>query len=408
MGAARGPRRGGKDPRAAAPLQTQATLTGRIVSALAARFWRPQQGLATTRHRSTVAGRPRDRRGVEAHRSGRRGRGGGSEPAGSAAATDPGRWGWLVSRRRSWRPRSWRAVAWSDASVRPSGPGHAGPDGAFGAALEDGSDVSAETLRRVCCDAGLVPVIEGARGEVLGRRAATRAIPPAIRRALHVRDRGCRFPGCRNRAFVHAHHVEHWLHGGETRLGNPCAPVHLPPPARSRRRVGRAAGCERATGVRASGRRGDRCGGHPPGRRAERWRCGAGRGGVGRRAASRPLRLVVLPGRCRRSGRSGRCRASAGGLGHRDGRSGVRRRGLERGGGALTVAGAFVSQRGGSRGSEGCHSRPRSGRQPSLRTRSRAVPVCGPRAVTGEGMPTSSSGAGPPRSGSFTRLGSAR
>ena len=78
--------------------------------------------------------------------------------------------------------------------------------------------VSAETLRRVACDCGLVAV--GHDGEALniGRRA--RGIPPAIRRALMLRDRGCAFPGCTHTAFLHAHHVEHWLHGGETRLEN--------------------------------------------------------------------------------------------------------------------------------------------------------------------------------------------
>jgi hypothetical protein len=47
----------------------------------------------------------------------------------------------------------------------------------------------------------------------------TRTIPPAIRRALEVRDRGCRFPGCGLR-FTDAHHVKHWADGGETSLDN--------------------------------------------------------------------------------------------------------------------------------------------------------------------------------------------
>ena len=60
----------------------------------------------------------------------------------------------------------------------------------------------------------------GGDGEELniGRRA--RSIPPAIRRALMLRDRGCAFPGCTHTAFLHAHHIEHWLHGGETSLDN--------------------------------------------------------------------------------------------------------------------------------------------------------------------------------------------
>ena len=95
-----------------------------------------------------------------------------------------------------------------------------GPDGALAGTLEDGSRVSAETLRRVACDCGLVAVNRGRDGEEMniGRRA--RSIPPAIRRALMLRDRGCAFPGCTHTSFLHGHHVEHWLHGGETSLEN--------------------------------------------------------------------------------------------------------------------------------------------------------------------------------------------
>ena len=48
----------------------------------------------------------------------------------------------------------------------------------------------------------------------------TRTIPPALRRALHARDRGCRFPGCENLRFLDAHHVQHWAKGGETTADN--------------------------------------------------------------------------------------------------------------------------------------------------------------------------------------------
>jgi hypothetical protein len=85
--------------------------------------------------------------------------------------------------------------------------------------LEDGVRVSAETSRRLCCDSALVKVLRGPDGEVLDVGRRTRTIPPAIRRALEVRDGGCRWPGC-NLRFTAAHHVEHWAEGGETRLGN--------------------------------------------------------------------------------------------------------------------------------------------------------------------------------------------
>ncbi|OLB96855.1 MAG: hypothetical protein AUH30_11565 [Candidatus Rokubacteria bacterium 13_1_40CM_68_15] len=49
--------------------------------------------------------------------------------------------------------------------------------------------------------------------------ARTRTIPPALRRALHHRDRGCRFPGCGVR-FGQGHHIQHWANGGPTTLSN--------------------------------------------------------------------------------------------------------------------------------------------------------------------------------------------
>ena len=95
-----------------------------------------------------------------------------------------------------------------------------GPDGTFAATLDDGSHISAETFRRVACDAGLVPVSLDERGTPLDVGRRTRSIPPAIRRALWLRDKGCRFPGCRNTAYVEGHHIQHWLHGGATILEN--------------------------------------------------------------------------------------------------------------------------------------------------------------------------------------------
>ena len=85
--------------------------------------------------------------------------------------------------------------------------------------LEDGTRVSAETSRRLACDAAIVRVAHGKNGSVLSVGRRTRSIPPALRRALEVRDRGCRFPGCGSR-FTDAHHVEHWADGGETSLDN--------------------------------------------------------------------------------------------------------------------------------------------------------------------------------------------
>jgi Domain of unknown function (DUF222)/HNH endonuclease len=86
--------------------------------------------------------------------------------------------------------------------------------------LEDGPSLSAETARRLACDATLVAVIESEQGEPLSVGRKTRAISPALRRALTARDRGCRFPGCPNTRYVDAHHIRHWAHGGETKPSN--------------------------------------------------------------------------------------------------------------------------------------------------------------------------------------------
>ena len=89
-----------------------------------------------------------------------------------------------------------------------------------GAEFDSGHIVAVETARRLGCDGALVGVVEGAKGEPLAVGRRTRAVPPAIRRALRVRDGGCRFPGCDRSRYVHAHHIKHWADGGETRLDN--------------------------------------------------------------------------------------------------------------------------------------------------------------------------------------------
>jgi hypothetical protein len=87
-------------------------------------------------------------------------------------------------------------------------------------AIDEGGNVSAETSRRLSCDAGVVHWLENRQGETLSVGRKTRTIPPAIRRALQRRDNGCRFPGCTCSRFVDAHHIRHWADGGETNLNN--------------------------------------------------------------------------------------------------------------------------------------------------------------------------------------------
>ena len=85
--------------------------------------------------------------------------------------------------------------------------------------LEDGARVPAGTSQRLACDASRVVMQHGRDGHVVEVAARTRTIPPALRRALHHRDRGCRFPGCGIR-FGQGHHIRHWAQGGPTTLSN--------------------------------------------------------------------------------------------------------------------------------------------------------------------------------------------
>jgi hypothetical protein len=77
---------------------------------------------------------------------------------------------------------------------------------------EDCGKVSAETSRRMACDASVVHWREGKDSEPLNIGRKSRTIPPAIRRALKRRDYGCRFPGCTCSKF--------WADGGETSMDN--------------------------------------------------------------------------------------------------------------------------------------------------------------------------------------------
>jgi 5-methylcytosine-specific restriction endonuclease McrA len=86
--------------------------------------------------------------------------------------------------------------------------------------IDDRANVSAETSRRLACDASVVHWLENHKGEPLSIGRKSRSIPPSIRRALQRRDHGCRFPGCTCVHYVDAHHIKHWADGGETSMEN--------------------------------------------------------------------------------------------------------------------------------------------------------------------------------------------
>ncbi|HZD16727.1 MAG TPA: DUF222 domain-containing protein [Actinomycetota bacterium] len=96
--------------------------------------------------------------------------------------------------------------------------------------LQDRGPVTPETARRLACDAKVSRVITQGSSRPLDVGRSTKVVPPALRRALTVRDRGCRFPGCgRPPSWCDAHHVWHWADGGATALDNLvllCRPHH--------------------------------------------------------------------------------------------------------------------------------------------------------------------------------------
>jgi hypothetical protein len=85
--------------------------------------------------------------------------------------------------------------------------------------LDDGLRVPAETSQRLACDATRVVMRHDEEGRLLEVGARTRTVPPALRRALQHRDKGCSFPGCGVR-FGQGHHIRHWAQGGPTTLSN--------------------------------------------------------------------------------------------------------------------------------------------------------------------------------------------
>ncbi|HLQ60825.1 MAG TPA: DUF222 domain-containing protein, partial [Candidatus Acidoferrales bacterium] len=93
--------------------------------------------------------------------------------------------------------------------------------GAPAAELEWSLPVSAEMARRLACDCSLSRVVLGADSEPLDVGRLTRIIPPPMKRALDVRDGGCKFHGCdRPPPWCDGHHLVHWLEGGKTSLDN--------------------------------------------------------------------------------------------------------------------------------------------------------------------------------------------
>jgi hypothetical protein len=85
--------------------------------------------------------------------------------------------------------------------------------------LDSGHRLSLASLRRLACDADVLPCVLGGRSEILDVGRTQRLVTPALWTALVLRDRRCAFPGCgRPPIACDAHHVVHWADGGPTSL----------------------------------------------------------------------------------------------------------------------------------------------------------------------------------------------
>ncbi|MGW4677379.1 DUF222 domain-containing protein [Micromonospora taraxaci] len=88
-------------------------------------------------------------------------------------------------------------------------------------ALDIGLQLTPDTVRRLACDAAILPAVLGGAGQVLDVGRQRRLVTGALRRALVLRDGGCAFPGCdRPPRWCAAHHIQHWADGGPTNLTN--------------------------------------------------------------------------------------------------------------------------------------------------------------------------------------------
>ncbi len=89
------------------------------------------------------------------------------------------------------------------------------------ALLDTGDRLPASVVRRLACDADVIPTVLGTHSEVLDLGRLRRLVSTALWNALVTRDWHCAFPGCRRPPIAcDAHHIVHWVDGGGTDLDN--------------------------------------------------------------------------------------------------------------------------------------------------------------------------------------------
>ncbi|WP_461004771.1 HNH endonuclease signature motif containing protein, partial [Terrabacter terrigena] len=84
-----------------------------------------------------------------------------------------------------------------------------------------GDVLSPSVVRRMACDAEIIPMVLGKDGAPLDVGRSQRLFTPSQRLALVARDKGCSFDGCTvPPTWCDAHHVIPWQRGGRTDLTN--------------------------------------------------------------------------------------------------------------------------------------------------------------------------------------------
>ena len=84
-----------------------------------------------------------------------------------------------------------------------------------------GAVLSPQSIRKLACDAGIIPIVLGSQSQPLDVGRTKRLVTPALLAALWARDKGCTYPGCgRPPQWSDAHHLRHWIDGGPTSLPN--------------------------------------------------------------------------------------------------------------------------------------------------------------------------------------------
>ena len=92
---------------------------------------------------------------------------------------------------------------------------------------ERGTPLSAQAIRRIACDAGISAIFTNSRSEIIDIGREQRTFTGAIRKALVLRDQGCRHPSCNAPpSWTEGHHIIHWANGGETTTANGCLLCH--------------------------------------------------------------------------------------------------------------------------------------------------------------------------------------